>query len=146
MEVEYYRMHFLSENLPFCWKSYEELFDCNVNCYTPTNYQNEDSVKYDAFHDKSTALAFLSLGKLRQLRDYWLDCDTDRENDFPKYFLRYDPKIPKTALFGNIVIEEISPENVGRPATCLSFYSRYMAEWFAEAFANDIYQARMFLP
>ena len=115
----------IAEN-PKTWKDYCSLMEGKTINYPDYNYIIVRSFQdaYNMFETEERAKQFIALGKLLQLRDYWVK----GYNEF------------KYALFGtkiNIIICEI----IGFSSYSLTFPTKEMAHDFKNCFSDLIRQA-----
>lgn len=109
---------------PKTWEEYCKLtkgsYSNYANATTNMVYKDRYTGSYNEFTTKERAEQFIALGKLFQLRDYWVK----GYNEF-----RY-------AVYGEIVFKFVGP-----PSYYLSFPTKEMAEEFKDCFSDLIEQA-----
>lgn len=112
---------------PTTWEEYEQI---TTNSYIASDYNKHDNITYDIFSTKEKAEAFCALGKLIQLRDYWVK---DQEIDnYNVYFISSLNDIKR--VFCGCAAHEI-----------LTFPTLEMAEDFLKYYSDLIDTASIFL-
>ena len=107
---------------PKTWEDYCSLMEGKTVYYTNCNniIVSDFSDAHDKFVTKKRAEQFIALGKLLQLRDYWVKGYSE---------FRY-------AVYGEIVFKFVGP-----PSYYLAFPTKEMAEEFKDCFSDLIEQA-----
>lgn len=109
---------------PKTWEEYCELtkgsYSNYANATTNMVYKDRYTGSYNEFTTKERAEQFIAIGKLFQLRDYWVKGYSE---------FRY-------AVYGEIVFKFVGPTSY-----YLSFPTKEMAEEFKDCFSDLIEQA-----
>ena len=126
-KIVFKKVNPLSE-LPECWEEYcEQTKNRTYYTYSPYNesHVNETAAHgfYGEFSTKERAEQFIALGKLLQLRDYWVG-NWKRNSD--NIYI----------IFKNVIIATVNNNDFS-----LSFPTREMAERFKECFKDLIKEA-----
>lgn len=112
---------------PITWEEYEQI---TTNNYLASDFNKHDNITYDIFSTKEKAEAFCALGKLIQLRDYWVG---NQEIDtYSAYFISSLNDVKR--VFCGCITHEI-----------LTFPTLEMAEDFLKHYADLIDTASIFI-
>ena len=114
--------------LPKTWEEYCKLTkgSCSNYANSTTNmvYKDKHTGAYDEFTTKERAEQFIALGKLLQLRDYWVG--------------GWEPDLPITPVFA---VKNNKVINLIRITIPLTFPTKEMAEKFKDCFEDLIKEA-----
>ena len=120
------------DNRPKTWEEYCELTKGIPSFYSTLNGvdTNKYSGEYNEFTTKERAEQFIALGKLLQLRDYWVSNLKNNSNNFVAVIYHFD---------GEIVNTNVSKKR--SLSYSLTFPTREMAQKFIECFKDLINEA-----